>query len=86
MQAIDCVDDPLELRPVQEVEDIALAGEEFLCEMPRGSRHFLGFSKRHAAFGDEAQRELDDKAKPPQAPRFVVNFRLAGSGAIYSLH
>jgi len=86
LQAIDCVYEPAELRPIQEIVDVSLAGEQFFGEAPGGSSQFLGFGKRHAAFGDESQRELDDEAKPPEPARFIINFRLAGSGAICKLH
>jgi len=55
MQAVDCADQPPELRLVQQVVDVALAGEELFGQPPGGRRQFLGLGKWQPAFGNETK-------------------------------
>jgi len=76
LQAVDSVHQTLELRAVNQVEGVFLAGEHRESRAARGGDHGRGFFGRQIAGGNRIQCQVNQDSQAADAAAFLVDFRL----------
>lgn len=86
LQPVHLIDDATKLRPVEQIVNLALSGEEHFRKTAGRCRESLRFGQRHFALRDQTDRELHDHAQAAKPSRFIVDFGLCGTMRVKGAH